>query len=81
MRNAAHRRMGRAPTLVAWILTAAFAALAAVSVAALVWLGTQIVRQDRALEVQRLQERRESAADRVWLMSDLLPALNRTVHR
>jgi len=46
-------------------LTAAFLTVAAVSVAALVWLGTWILRQDRALEAQRFQERRESVADRV----------------
>lgn len=29
------------------------------------WLGVQLLQQDRALEAQRLQERRESAADRL----------------
>jgi len=46
-------------------LTAVFLAVAAVSVFALVWLGVGIIRQDRALETQRLDERREGAADRV----------------
>ena len=46
-------------------LTAVFLAVAGVSVFALVWLGVGIVRQDRALEVQRLDERREGAADRL----------------
>jgi signal transduction histidine kinase len=46
-------------------LTAVFLAAAGVSVFALVWLGVGIVRQDRALESQRLDERREGAADRL----------------
>ena len=46
-------------------LTAVFLAVAGVSVCALVWLGVAIVRQDRAIEVQRLDERREGAADRL----------------
>ncbi len=46
-------------------LTAVFLAVAGVSVFALVWLGIGIVRQDRALETQRLAERREGTADRV----------------
>jgi hypothetical protein len=46
-------------------LTAAFLAVAAVSVVALIWLGVRLVAQDRALETERLRERRESAADRV----------------
>ena len=46
-------------------LTAVFLAVAAVSVFALVWLGVGIIRQDRALEAQRLDERREGAADRL----------------
>jgi signal transduction histidine kinase len=46
-------------------LTAVFLAVAGVSVFALVWLGVGIVRQDRALEIQRLDERREGAADRL----------------
>ena len=45
--------------------TAAFVVIAAVSVIALVWLGTRLLRQDRELEAQRLLEKRESAADRV----------------
>jgi signal transduction histidine kinase len=46
-------------------LTAAFLIVAAVSVVALIWLGARLVRQDRALEAQRLQDKRESAADRI----------------
>ena len=46
-------------------LTAVFLAVAGVSVSALVWLGVAIVRQDVTLEVQRLDERREGAADRL----------------
>ena len=41
-----------------------FAAVAAVSVTALVWMGARLLTQERALEAQRLQERREAAADR-----------------
>jgi signal transduction histidine kinase len=44
---------------------ALFVAVAAVSVAALVWMGTRLLMQERALEGQRLQERRDAAADRV----------------
>jgi two-component system phosphate regulon sensor histidine kinase PhoR len=39
--------------------------VAAVSVAALVWMGVRLIRQDRALESQQLRERREAAADRL----------------
>ena len=46
-------------------LTVAFLAVAAVSVIALIWLGVRLVGQDRALEAERLREKRESAADRV----------------
>lgn len=42
-----------------------FLAVAAVSVAALVWMGARLLTQDRALEAQQLEERREAAADRV----------------
>jgi len=42
-----------------------FLAVAAVSVVALVWMGVRLVQQDRALESQQLEERREAAADRV----------------
>lgn len=44
---------------------ALFLCVAAVSVAALVWTGQRLIRQDRALEVKRLEERREAAADRL----------------
>ena len=44
---------------------ALFVTVAAVSVAALVWMGVRLLMQERALEGQRLQERREAAADRV----------------
>jgi signal transduction histidine kinase len=46
-------------------LTAVFLAVAAVAVSALVWIGAGIVRRDRALEIQRIDERREAAADRL----------------
>ena len=46
-------------------LTAVFLAVAGVSVCALVWLGIAIVRQDRVLESQGLDDRREGAADRM----------------
>jgi signal transduction histidine kinase len=39
--------------------------VAAVSVIALVWMGARLLTQERALEAQRLQERREAAAERV----------------
>jgi signal transduction histidine kinase len=42
-----------------------FVAVAAVSVIALVWMGTRLLTQERALEAQRLEERREAAADRL----------------
>jgi len=42
-----------------------FLGVAAVSVAALVWMGVRLVQQDRALEAQQLEERREAAADRL----------------
>ncbi len=42
-----------------------FLSVAAVSVAVLVWTGIRLARQDRALEAQQLEERRESAADRI----------------
>jgi hypothetical protein len=52
-------------TRVPWNLTAAFLAVAAVSVVALISLGVRLVAQDRALEAERLREKRESTADRV----------------
>jgi signal transduction histidine kinase len=42
-----------------------FLGVAAVSVAALVWMGVRLLQQDRALEAQQLAERREAAADRL----------------
>jgi signal transduction histidine kinase len=51
-------------------LTVAFLAVAAVSVIALIWLGVRLVAQDRALEAERLREKRESAADRVVVALD-----------
>jgi len=42
-----------------------FLSVAAVSVIVLVWMGVRLVQQDRALEVQRLEEQREAAADRI----------------
>ena len=56
-----HRARMRAPGN----LTAVFLAVAGVSVLALVWLAVAIVRQDRALEIRRLDEQREAAADRL----------------
>jgi len=41
-----------------------FVAVAAVSVAALVWMGARLLTQERALETERLKERREAFADR-----------------
>jgi signal transduction histidine kinase len=42
-----------------------FLSVAAVSVAALVWMGVRLVQQDRALEARQLEEQREAAADRL----------------
>ena len=42
-----------------------FLGVAAVSVIALVWMGMRLVQQDRELEAQRLEEKREVAADRI----------------
>jgi signal transduction histidine kinase len=42
-----------------------FLGVAAVAVAALVWMGARLLQQDRALETQQLRERREAAADRL----------------
>lgn len=42
-----------------------FLTVAALSVVALVWMGVRLVQQDRALEAQRLEEKREAAADRI----------------
>ncbi len=56
------RRPGRPPPRKT---AALFAAVAVVSVTALVWMGVRLLAQERALEAQRLQERREGAADRV----------------
>ena len=55
-------------------LVAAFLAIAAGLLLLLVWLGLRLYEQDRALEVQRIRERRESAADLVVarLQQDLL---------
>jgi peptidoglycan/LPS O-acetylase OafA/YrhL len=44
------------------LLTMFFATTGALAIA-LAWMSWQLVRQDRALEVQRAQERREHAAD------------------
>jgi len=48
--------------------------VAAVSVAALVWMGVRLMRQDRALEAQQLEDRREAAAAR--LVASLEQALS-----
>jgi len=42
-----------------------FLSVSALSVATLVWMGLRLVKQDRVLETQRLEERREVAADRI----------------
>jgi signal transduction histidine kinase len=42
-----------------------FLSVAAVSVAALAWMGVRLFQQDRALETQQLRDRREVAADRL----------------
>ena len=42
-----------------------FLGIAAFSVIVLVWMGLRLVRQDRALEAQRLEDKREAAADRI----------------
>ena len=42
-----------------------FLAVAAISVTALVWMGIRLLQQDRALEAQRLEEKREAAAGRI----------------
>ena len=42
-----------------------FLSAAALAVAALVWMGVRLVKQDRALEAQQMRERREAAADRL----------------
>lgn len=55
-------RFRRHPSLGTVIL---FLGVAAVSVAALVWMGVRLIKQDRALEAQQLRERREAAADRL----------------
>jgi signal transduction histidine kinase len=55
------RRRMRAPGN----LTAVFLAVAGISVITLAWLGAEIVRRDRALEIQRLDERREATAGRL----------------
>ena len=45
--------------------TVLFLGVAAVSVIALVWMGVRLTQQDRVLEVQRFEEQREAAADRI----------------
>src|SRR4030065_2559283 len=55
-------RFRRPPSLGAVIL---FLGVAAVSVAALVWMGVRRIKQDRALQSHLLRERREAAADRL----------------
>jgi signal transduction histidine kinase len=44
-------------------LPAAFVAIAIAPAVLLVWLGLRLYQQDQALEVQRIRERRETAAD------------------
>ncbi|MCJ7581583.1 MAG: ATP-binding protein [Candidatus Aminicenantes bacterium] len=44
--------------------TVLFIATAVISVFALIWMGLRLMQQDRALEVQQIEEKREAAADR-----------------
>ncbi len=46
-------------------LTALFWVVASLSIVALLGMGVRLLRQDRALEAQQLEDRREAAADRV----------------
>lgn len=46
-------------------MTALLLAVAAICVIALVWMGLRLMQQDRALQAQQLEERREAAADRI----------------
>ena len=48
-----------------------FVAVSAVSVFALAWLSWRLLKQDRALENQRIQERLERAADLIVASLDL----------
>jgi len=41
-----------------------FLAVAVISVFALIWMGLRLLKQDLALEVQQIEEKREAAADR-----------------
>ncbi|MBU4255314.1 MAG: tetratricopeptide repeat protein, partial [Acidobacteria bacterium] len=45
--------------------TVLFLAAAVMSVFALIWMGLRLVQQDRTLEVQQIEEKREAAADRI----------------
>jgi len=45
--------------------TVLFLAAAVISVFALIWMGLRLMQQDRALEVQQIEEKREVAADRI----------------
>jgi len=42
-----------------------FLCVAGISVVALIWMGVRLMQQDRALETQQLEERRQAAADRL----------------
>ena len=53
------RKLGPGKTM------ALFMVVAVVSAVALIWMGIRLLQQDRALEDQRLEERRETTADRV----------------
>jgi two-component system phosphate regulon sensor histidine kinase PhoR len=55
-------RTGRHPPRYAAVL---FLVVAVTSVTALIWMGMRLVQQDRSLELQRLEEQRETAADRI----------------
>ncbi len=45
--------------------TVLFIAAAVMSVFALIWMGLRLMQQDRTLEVQQIEEKREVAADRI----------------
>ncbi|MFC2156615.1 ATP-binding protein [Acidobacteriota bacterium] len=56
-----HRFWGRISQKTTFLLLAA----AVVSVIALIWMGLRLMQQDRILEIQQLEEKREAAADRI----------------
>lgn len=48
-----------------WNTAVLFLGVVVVSVVVLVWMGVRLVQQDRILEAQRLEEQRDTAADRI----------------